>query len=147
MAVAEEWPEAKASLRESLVGMLATLEANPEDGSYVEGLHYWTYGIGMTAWFVEAMRTFTGGAVDLYRHRFMQHTAGFAVYLTTPDLGSFNFGDSQYRVASGSLLGQLAARTGNASAQWLAERIGGFQPLSLFWQAEAPEARPPCELP
>jgi hypothetical protein len=147
MALAGEWPRAKESLRESLEGVLATLDANPEDGSYVEGLGYWSYGMGMTTWFVEALRTFTGGAVDLYQHPYMQRTADFALYLTTPELGSFNFGDDGYRPPSAELLSLLAARTGNASAQWLVERIGGFSPLSLLWRPEAPAPRPPADLP
>jgi len=46
LAVLDDWPPARESLRESLVGVLATLDANPADGSYVEGLDYWSYGVG-----------------------------------------------------------------------------------------------------
>lgn len=147
MAVAGEWPAARDSLRESLVGVLATLEANPKDGSYVEGLGYWSYGIGKTLWFAEALRAFTNGAVDLFQHPYLQKTAEFALYMTTPDLGSFNFGDDHYGPPSGDLLLLLAARTADGHAQWLAERLEAWHPLSVFWREDVPAARPPDALP
>ena len=147
MALMGEWPHARESLRESVAGVLATLEANPDDGSYVEGVSYWSYGIGRTAWFAEALRAFTDGAVDLFQHPFLQRTADFALYLTTPDLACFNFADCSYRPPWGVLLSLLAARTGNPYAQHLADQLDSSHPLDLLWREDAPAPRPPDDLP
>ena len=66
--------------------------------------------MGAAAWFAEALRAGTDGAVDLFRHPYLRQTAAFALYLTTPDLGAFNFGDNPYAPPSAELLALLAAR-------------------------------------
>lgn len=147
VALADEWHQARQALRESLLGVLATLDANPADGSYVEGLGYWSYGIGRTAWFAEALRALSDGAVNLFSHPYLQKTGQFALYMTTPDLGSFNFGDDRYAPPSGELLLLLAARTGDPHARWLADRLQTWTPFSLLWRADLPPPRPPDDLP
>ena len=147
ICLAGEWPEARESLRESLIGVVATLDANPRDGSYVEGPGYWSSGMSQTAWFAEALRSFTGGAVDLFRHPILKKTGHWGFWMTTPDLGSFCFGDNKYRPVSGVLISLLAARTKDPYGQWLAERLGDWHPLRQVWRQDAPEPKAPDDLP
>jgi hypothetical protein len=93
------------------------------------------------------LRACTDGAVDLFRHPYLRQTAAFALYLTTPDLGAFSFGDNPYAPPSAELLALLAARTDDPHAQELAVRLRAWHPLVMTWGRHAPEPRPLDDLP
>jgi hypothetical protein len=105
-----------------LARVLPTLErflsSFPEDGACLEGLGYWTYGLGFFAAFAELLGRHSGGKVDLLAGDKLRRIAAFQskAYLTDRLSAAFADGSPRERY-----------------------RIG----LAAFLEARFPEAAPP----
>lgn len=53
------------------------MEANPDDGTCLEGLDYWHYGFGNYVWFADLYLAYTGGKSDLFRSGKIERLAGY----------------------------------------------------------------------
>jgi hypothetical protein len=115
---AEEWA---SYLRGTLQRVMAML---PADGFYPHGINLWIYEYGFLLRWLELFRVCIGE--DLWRASEHWKSASlFRACATSPDfLYGVTMGDPQYRVGGDSWCHYLiAARTGSAEAQWLAEQL------------------------
>lgn len=92
LALLDRLPHAREILRLATAGVLGFLDSQPADGSSEEGLQYWHFGAGESAWFGLALKTVTGGEVDILQHPFFSASRDFLLHMSTP-AGCFNFGD------------------------------------------------------
>jgi hypothetical protein len=120
------------------------------DGGWHEGMAYWqSYMIRFNEWAV-TMKTALG--IDAFDKPFFKETGYYAMYTVPPGARAGAWGD----LAQGSgaaqqatLMGLLAAQTGNGHWQWYAEQKGyslakqgwfGIAAASLLPRAPTPEA-------
>ncbi len=92
LALLDRLPRAREILRLATAGVLGFLDSQPADGSSEEGLQYWHFGAGETAWFALALKTVTRGEVDLFRHPHFAASRDFLLHMSTPS-GCFDYGD------------------------------------------------------
>jgi hypothetical protein len=118
MALAGSVPDWRARLGLALRVLLDFLDDCPRDGSFLEGLTYWHYGIGELAWFALALQTFSQGKLDLFQHPYLQATQQFPLHMSAPD-GSFDFEDSANFAPRGWLVALLARQHRNRYLQAL----------------------------
>jgi hypothetical protein len=91
-----EAPEAEAWL--ALAAQLyygVYLPRGGKDGSWHEGIDYWSYTLYFVLQFVDALKT--GAGVDLYQDPWLQSTAIFKIYTHPPEGGYVPFGNSKNR--------------------------------------------------
>ena len=50
----------------------------PEDGTCMEGFHYWHYGFGNFVWFADLLLQFTHGEIDLFKWDKVETVSGYA---------------------------------------------------------------------
>jgi hypothetical protein len=92
LAMGDELPNWREILRLATLGVIDFLDAQPEDGSYPEGLLYWHFGIGEAAWFAYLLKLASRDQVTLLAHPYFAATGKFAYHMSTPD-GCFDFED------------------------------------------------------
>jgi len=115
MCTMERVPEWQRGIAMAIEGVVEVLDEEGPDGSHREGLGYWHYGIGEAAWFGLALKTFTGGQVNLFEHPYLRATRDFPLHMNTPDGGCFDFEDCGSH-AQGDWLVALLAREYRDSA-------------------------------
>ncbi len=127
------------------------LSISDDDGSGVEGIGYWCYCF--TSALDQAEVSLTAGDHRLWQHPFWSRAVEFPLHMALPDRSGWaNFGDCGYPGLGGSsLLYAIAARTGDGSAQWLADRICNGRVGQLDFVRCDPEVvpvppddQPPC---
>ncbi|KAB8140039.1 hypothetical protein F8S13_25525 [Chloroflexia bacterium SDU3-3] len=105
--------------RERLAGMVdrvvraleCFLEGFGDDGGCAEGIGYWAYGFGFYTYFADALRQFTGGALDLMQGQKLRQIAAFPGAVSLGGDAAVNYSDADPRVAIHPGLGSyLAAR-------------------------------------
>jgi len=96
LSLLAEAPEAEAWL--ALAAQLyygVYLPRGGKDGSWHEGIDYWSYTLYFVLQFMDALKT--GAGVDLYRDPWLQSTAIFKIYTHPPEGGYVPFGNSKNR--------------------------------------------------
>jgi len=143
MAFADLLPDWKELVEYGIDGVLVVLGSGDRTGGWQEGPGYWEYGIGHCAELAFALREFTGGAVDLFRHRFLRRAGDFRIHMAVGPGRVWNWSDCG-KEASGSLtLCILARRYGNPVYQHAAlanglDSIRQLQYLDLGLRPEPP---------
>ncbi|MFA7691562.1 MAG: hypothetical protein GX117_00195 [Candidatus Hydrogenedentes bacterium] len=114
------------------------------DGSCLEGIGYWSYGLSEYVVFAEMLRVRTAGAIDLLAHEKMPSIAAYplSVYLGNNTYASF--ADSQERnTIDAYLAGHLSKRTGNKALAALAspqpQGQFHFALRNILWEIETVE--------
>jgi hypothetical protein len=77
MAFADAFRDWRELIEYGLEGVLVVLEEGDRAGGWQEGPGYWEYGIGHCAEFASALKRFTGGRVDLFRHPYLKRAGDF----------------------------------------------------------------------
>jgi hypothetical protein len=122
----------------------------PADGSSVEGVSYWSYGMSYILQYIEATRPVIDSA-DLYQLPFLKNAAAYRLLAATPGLvGNLPWGDSVPRgwTTPHHLLYRLAAQYDDRTAAWFADHLpaprGGSDDhaLNMLWARNAPPAGP-----
>ena len=116
------------------------------DGSSVEGVSYWTYGMNYILQYIEATRLITDSA-DLYQLPFFKNAAAFRLMASTSGLtGNVPWGDAVVRDWSTphAIIYRLAAEYTDTDASWFADHLptprGGAddRALNMLWARNAP---------
>lgn len=144
-----EIPEAADWLAAARLNFQSVLKSLPADGSSVEGVSYWAYGIAYILQYIEATRTIIDSAA-LYESPFLRNAAAFRLMASTSGFaGNVPWGDAVLRdwASPQYILYGLASQYQDPSAAWLAENLA--EPLradvcalglSTLWSRKAPAA-------
>jgi hypothetical protein len=144
-----EIPEATEWLAASRLNFQSVLKSLPSDGSSVEGVSYWAYGIGYILQYIEATRKVIDSA-SLYDSPFLRNAGAFRLMASTSGFsGNVPWGDAVFRdwVSPQYILHGLASQYQDANAAWLAENLADplradvcALGLSTLWARNAPPA-------
>jgi hypothetical protein len=145
MAFADVFGDWRELVEYGLEGVLVVLEDGDRAGGWSEGPGYWEYGIGHCAEFAAELKRFTGGRVDLFRHRYLRRAGDFPVYMTAAPGRFWNWSDCGKTAGSSLTLCILAREYGNRAYQAAALRRGVGSIRHLFYldldlKKEAPSA-------
>ncbi len=111
----EPWHE---MITYGIEGILAVLDEGDRDGGWQEGPSYWEYGLLHCVEPAFALRGFTGGAVDLFKHAYLRRTGAFRVYMSTSGPGHlWGWSDSHKKAENSPTLTILARRYRNPMYQ------------------------------
>ncbi|MDP6778200.1 MAG: heparinase II/III family protein [Candidatus Latescibacteria bacterium] len=132
MAFADVFSDWRELIEYGIEGVLVVLEDGDRAGGWQEGPGYWEYGIGHCAEFAWALKLFTGGKVDLFRHRYLKNTGDFRIYMTTAPGRVWNWSDGGKTAGSSLTLCILAREFGNVAYQAAALRGGVASISHLF---------------
>ncbi|MFA6286510.1 MAG: heparinase II/III family protein [Opitutaceae bacterium] len=116
------------------------------DGSSVEGVSYWTYGMNYILQYIEATRLVTDSA-GLYQLPFFKNAAAYRLNASTSGLtGNLPWGDAVVRDWSTphAIIYRLASEYADPDAAWFADHLppprGGAddRALNFLWARTAP---------
>ncbi len=134
LAFWQHCPDAQKILLHAVDGVADVLDHADPSGGWEEGVHYWGYGIGEAAFFIEALYRVSNGLVDMYRSPFLSNTGNFGLHMRTPAGLCFNFSDCESHAPLPWLLGLLADHYKNPHWQWSSgQEIGSDWPDLLFY--------------
>lgn len=113
LVLVEDRPRLARMIVRVLRALEAFLSGFASDGGTPEGIAYWEYGFGFYTYFAEALREYTGGAIDLLVGPQIQRIAVFpnAVALGEDHFVNFSDANPTARMHAG-LCAHLAERTG-----------------------------------
>lgn len=145
-------PEAAEWLGAAIAGFEQIAQAGNPDGSSVEGVPYWSYGMTMMLQYIEWTRH-VSGAAEMYNAPCFQKTAHYRLHCSLPNLsGIAPFGDSPPRDYYGPshILYALAREYRDSAIQWLGDNIAfsnrsnaDVEACALLWRdVTVPAARP-----
>lgn len=115
---ARKWTDLASSYYRTQLSIL------PSDGSYHEGIGYWSFALHQMLQYLEALRHITGES--LYDNAWLRNTAYYRLYASLPNMKNvLCFGDCSDRdwVGPSVYLHRLAAEYNNPYAQWGAESL------------------------
>jgi hypothetical protein len=146
IAFYDEIPQAPEWLAASRLDFLKVGEAASADGSSVEGVSYWNYGISFILQYIEATRLIIDSA-DLYKLPYLKNAATYRLMAATPGLtGNIPWGDAVTKDWSypHHILYRLAAEYQDRDAAWFADHLPAPKgdALNLLWARKAPPAGP-----
>jgi len=145
----DEVPKAIDWIRQGDLALSQTLKVYGDDGSTDEGHQYWVYSTEALLCYLEAARDLMG--LNYYDNDWLENTADFAVFCTTPDFNTktcvMSYGDSARQYGPRNpvhILYRLASEYNNGFAQRLAEEMmsrkigkkGRKAWLNLLWYDE-----------
>lgn len=156
IAFYNEIPEAPMWLSAARLNFINVGRFMSADGSSVEGVSYWKYGMLYILQFIEATRPIIDSD-SLYELNFLQNAASYRLMASTTDLaGNIPWGDAMLRDWSGPhhILFRLADQYDDTEALWLAENLAfpldgslDEHALQMLWASQLTEsAQPPSEL-
>ncbi|MEI7435201.1 MAG: hypothetical protein WCL16_00165 [bacterium] len=143
MAFADDFPDYRELVEFAIEAMLVCAATGDAAGSWNEGPGYWNYGFGMSTAFMLALRVFTNGKLDLFKHPFFQHTGDFWVFMHPRADEIWNWSDCGKKAGASSALIAFARALQNPMYQHsvLATGLHTSEQLYLFdpgLRAEAP---------
>lgn len=144
IAFYDEIPQAPEWLAASRLNFIKVGEEAAADGSSVEGVSYWSYGLSFILQYIEATRLIIDSA-DLYQLPFLKNAAAFRLMASTSGLaGNLPWGDAVTKDWSypHHIIYKLAAEYQDSNAAWFADHLpapkGGA--LDILWARNAPPA-------
>ncbi len=141
-----ELPGAPEWLAAARLNFLRVADHASDDGSSVEGVSYWTYGMNYILQYIEATRLITDSA-NLYQRPFLKNAAAFRLNASTSGLtGNLPWGDAVTRDWSTphAIIYRLASEYTDSDAAWFADNLppprGGAddRALNFLWARTAP---------
>lgn len=146
IAFYDELPGAPEWLAAARLNFIRVADHASDDGSSVEGVSYWTYGMNYILQYIEATRLVTDSA-DLYQRPFLKNAAAFRLNASTSGLtGNLPWGDAVTRDWSTphAIIYRLASEYTDPDAAWFADNLptprGGAddRALNFLWARTAP---------
>jgi hypothetical protein len=126
-------PDWREIVEYGLEGVLVALGTGDSAGGWNEGPGYWEYGLSHAGLFAWTLRAFTGGAVDLFKHPFMQRTGDFRLSMHVKPNEVWNWSDGSKNTGESAFLSQLARVYQNEGYQWLMFREGVKHIYQLYY--------------
>ena len=144
IAFYDDIPEAPEWLAASRLDFMKVGEAASADGSSVEGVSYWNYGLQFILQYIEATRLILESE-DMYELPFLKNAAAYRLMAATPGLiGNLPWGDAVTKdwTYPHQILYRLAAEYRDADAAWFADHLPAAKgdALNLLWARNAPQA-------
>ncbi len=144
IAFYDEIPQAPEWLAASRLDFLKVGEAASSDGSSVEGVSYWNYGISFILQYIEATRLIIDSG-DLYKLSFLKNAAAYRLMAATSGLiGNIPWGDAVTKdwTYPHHILYRLASEYQDRDASWFADHLPAPKgdALNLLWARNAPPA-------
>jgi len=120
LALLTEDPQLMDVITVAYNGVSKMLDELGPDGGWQEGRGYWSYGLGHSMWFMDAVKRASSGKYNLFKHaRLKDNPADYPLY-TLPA----NFGDGRNGpVGSSYFINKLAAETGDPTAAWYSQEF------------------------
>ena len=147
MAFAEDFPEHREIIEYGIEGVLASFQTGDRAGGWNEGPGYWDYGLGYAVAFARCLRLYTGGAVDLFKHPFLQKTGDFRLFMHTRTDEIWNWSDAGKKAGPSLTLLGLARAYQSPAYQWLALAQGLKTIGQLYVLDPALKAKRPASVP
>jgi hypothetical protein len=144
MVYRDDFPAWRALVDYGIEAMLVCAATGDRQGSWNEGPGYWEYGFDTGVAFLHALRLFTGGAVDLFRHPFYAHTGDFRVFMQPRPGVNWNWSDCGKEAGASTALVAFARATRNPLYQHAVEESGLHGLWQLYWYDPALPAAPPA---
>ena len=146
IAFYDEIPAAPEWLAASRLDFIKVGEEASADGSSVEGVSYWNYGITFILQYIEATRLIIDSG-DLYKLPFLKNAAAYRLMASTPGLtGNLPWGDAVTKdwTYPHHIIYRLAAEYQDSDAAWFADHLPAAKGdvLNLLWARNAPPAGP-----
>ena len=132
LAILTEDPTLMDAITESYNRIGLFLNEMGTDGAWQEGRGYWSYGMGETIYFMEALRNVTKGKYNLLAHeRIKNNPMDFALYGMT---GAFGDGNGN-PVGTTFMTNKLVEQTSNGEGAWYRNHIlkEGTTIFDLIW--------------
>jgi hypothetical protein len=115
LALLKEDPQLIDVIERSYEGVSLMLNELGVDGGWQEGRGYWSYGVGHSTWFMDAIKKQTGGSFNLFAHQKLKDNPVDFVLYTMPA----NFADGRGGPTGDSwFINKLIAETGSQTAAW-----------------------------
>ncbi len=143
MAFADDFPEYRALIDYGVEAMLVCAATGDKAGSWNEGPGYWEYGFSTGVAFMHALRLFTGGAVNLFRHPFYRATGDFRVFMQARPGVNWNWSDCGKAAGPSTTLTAFARGTRDTLHQHAVEAQGITSLGQLYWYDPSLPAMPP----
>ncbi len=107
----EKYPlRIETALRRVLATMDGFLDSFPPDGTCLEGVGYWEYGVGFFALFADFVHQFTNGAVDLFDDPRARRIAHFPQTVALSATRTVSFADGSRFATAGSAAATILHR-------------------------------------
>lgn len=133
MVFHEDFPDYRELIDYGLEGVLVALEDGDRAGGWDEGPGYWNYGLSYAVQYASALRIFTGGQVDLFRHPFLGKTGDFWLALMAGRKNLWNWSDCGKQAGASLTLIALARVYQNPAYQKLVLDHGVRSLEHLWW--------------
>jgi len=146
IAFYDEIPAAPEWLAASRLNFIKVGDEASADGSSVEGVSYWNYGITFILQYIEATRLIIDSG-DLYKLPFLKNAAAYRLMAATPGLtGNLPWGDAVTKdwAYPHHIIYRLAAEYQDSDAAWFADHLPTPKgdALNLLWARNAPPSGP-----
>ncbi|MEM9296269.1 MAG: hypothetical protein AAGA57_10740, partial [Planctomycetota bacterium] len=140
LAVADDRPElASRVLSEAVRSLRPHIREYGQDGGWAEGPSYWSYGTRYLAPVLDSLETSVGDELALGSWPAFTQTGAFALAMTTPTGGVFNFADASERFEMRApQLHYLARRFGQPLWSAYASATARPDARDLLWYTPAP---------
>ena len=144
LALLDDDPQLTDVVARSCEGISAMLDHIGDDGGWQEGRGYWSYGLGESLRFMDAIKRLSGGKIDLFKHRSLTpHPLDFGLFGMTA-----GFGDgSGNAVGDSYTMNKLAQESGDPRAAWYVKNFVRTQEsiFDLIWPATSVKPEKPAE--
>jgi len=143
MVFADDFPEYRALLEYGIEAMLVCAATGDRAGSWNEGPGYWNYGFSLGTAFMHALKTFTGGKVNLFTHPFYRRTGDFFVFMHPRAGVIWNWSDCGKQAGASVALTAFARALQHPTYQQAVETAGIDTIENLYWYDPALKSAPP----
>lgn len=123
----------KEQLPRLLSGLRYFLASFPEDGTCLEGFHYWHYGFGNFIWFADLLYQFTQGEVNLFTWDKVEAVAGYAQRSVLRGNTTVSYSDGSREAEADRAMNHYLARLFPDSVRFLPKKYTVFSKINSTW--------------
>ena len=105
----------------------------PEDGTCMEGFHYWHYGFGNFVWFADLLLQFTHGKIDLFKWDKVETVSGYAQRCVLRGGTTVSYSDGERKGKSDRAMMHYLSRLFPDQVQLLPDEYTEFFKGNVTW--------------
>ena len=105
----------------------------PEDGTCMEGFHYWHYGFGNFVWFADLLLQFTHGEIDLFKWDKVETVSGYAQRCVLRGGTTVSYSDGERKGKSDRAMMHYLSRLFPDQVQLLPDEYTEFFKGNVTW--------------